>query len=136
MIPLNSPSPTAECARPRAQQRARNEGTPSSDSRRRRAPQSWFSGLSLMPSKNSQVESQRDSGSKPRVARHELPWENAPLTDNPNGVAARQHKRDTTPLGLKTFTHSTQGSSYLATLGFEPESRWDSPMELQPPSSR
>ena len=45
------------------------------------------------------VESQRDSGSKPRVARKELPWgrfENAP---NPNGVAARWLQRDATPLG-------------------------------------
>jgi outer membrane lipoprotein-sorting protein len=34
------------------------------------------------------AKSQRDSGSKPRVARNELPWKNAPQTDNPNGVAA------------------------------------------------
>jgi hypothetical protein len=34
-------------------------------------------------------ESQRDSGVKPRVARHELPWENRIRTlSNPNGVAA------------------------------------------------
>ena len=72
--------------------------------------------LNLMPFGNSNAESQRDSGSKPRVARNELPWENAPQTDNPNGVAARHRKRDTTPLGLKTFPRPTQGSSCLATL--------------------
>jgi hypothetical protein len=33
------------------------------------------------------VESQRDSVSKPRVARNELPWVIGPKTINPNGVA-------------------------------------------------
>ncbi len=44
--------------------------------------------LGLRPFGHTNPESQRDSGSKPKVARHELPWENAPGTDNPNGVAA------------------------------------------------
>jgi len=83
------------------------------------------SALRPMSFRNSNPESQRDSGSKPRVARYELPWENAPQTDNPNGVAARRNKRDTTPLGLKTYTYSTQGSSCLATLGWRTQSRWD-----------
>jgi len=30
-----------------------------------------------MPAANSRTESQRDSGAKPRIARNELPWENA-----------------------------------------------------------
>ncbi|GDY21408.1 hypothetical protein LBMAG56_27550 [Verrucomicrobiota bacterium] len=34
------------------------------------------------------VESQRDSGLQPRVARNELPWESGPKSHNPNGVAA------------------------------------------------
>jgi hypothetical protein len=46
---------------------------------------------------------------------------------NPNGVVARLHcDKATTPLGLVPFVSSTQGSSFLATLGFEPESLWDS----------
>ena len=78
-----------------------------------------------MPCGNPDAESQRDSGSKPKVARNELPWENAPQTGNPNGVVARRRKRDTTPLGLKTFSCPTQGSSFLATLGWRTQSRWD-----------
>ena len=71
------------------------------------------------------VESQRDSGLTPRVARNELPWgrfENAP---NPNGVAARWLQRDATPLGLKSSRPVTQGSSFLATLGWKTQSLWD-----------
>ena len=72
-----------------------------------------------MPFGNSLAESQRDSGSKPRVARNELPWETGSQANNPNGVAARLRKRDTTPLGLKPAGAATQGSSCLATLGLE-----------------
>ena len=68
---------------------------------------------------NFKAESQRDSGAKPRVARHELPWETAPQANNPNGVAAHPQKRDATPLGLKTSRAATQGSSFLATAGLE-----------------
>ena len=85
--------------------------------------------------KKSQAESQRDSVSKPRVATQELPWENAPRINNPNGVAAQRNKFDTTPLGLKTIPTETQGSSCLppslrsgaarATLGWRTQSRWD-----------
>ena len=32
---------------------------------------------------------------------------------------------DATPLGLKTRVPDTQGSSFLATLGWRPQSRWD-----------
>ena len=70
-------------------------------------------------------ESQRDSGSKPRVARNELPWENALRINNPNGVASSPSQDATTPLGLKTIPTQTQGSSCLATLGWETQSRWD-----------
>ena len=74
---------------------------------------------------NSNGESQRDSGSKPKVARHELPWVSASHVNNPNGVAARRRKRGTTPLGLKLLTATTQGSSCLVTLGWVTQSRWD-----------
>src|SRR5207248_3127298 len=42
-----------------------------------------------MPFGNSDSESQRDSGSKPRVARNKLPWENGTKTGNPNGSGVR-----------------------------------------------
>jgi hypothetical protein len=74
---------------------------------------------------HSNDESQRDSGSKPKVARNELPWVGASHINNPNGVAGRQRKRGATPLGLRTFTATTQGSSFLATLGWMTQSRWD-----------
>ena len=81
---------------------------------------------SLMPCGSADGESQRDSGSKPRVARHELPWETLAEATNPNGVAARRKsKRDTTPLGLGTPRSATQGSSFLATLGWRAQSLWD-----------
>jgi hypothetical protein len=32
---------------------------------------------------------------------------------------------------LFALGHVSQGSSFLATLGFEPESRWDSTLEFQ-----
>ena len=73
--------------------------------------------LNLMPFGNSRDESQRDFGSKPRVARNELPWETWPKANNPNGVVARRRRPDTTPLGLKSIRPGTQGSSFLATLG-------------------
>ena len=64
-----------------------------------------------MPFGNSRNESRRDSGSKPRVARHELPWEPGPRVNNPKGVAALRRKGDTTPLGLDALCAGTQGSS-------------------------
>ena len=53
-----------------------------------------------MPFEDSR-ESQRDSAPKPRVARHELPWEKRVVAANPNGVVARGRRWVTTPLGLK-----------------------------------
>src|SRR5262245_16583446 len=81
--------------------------------------------LDQMPCGNSEVESQRDSGLKPRHARNELPWESVSHTHNPKGVVAGRERRGTTPLGLGTFASATQGSSCLATLGCEAQSRWD-----------
>jgi len=47
---------------------------------------------------------------------------------NPNGVAASVTAGGTQPRwGKMMFGRYSQGSSCLATLGFEPESRWDSP---------
>src|SRR6185436_15327748 len=72
--------------------------------------------------------SQRDCILQPRVARNELPWEAGYEVDiNPNGVAAPGVVVAATPLGLKRkLNEFTQGSSFLATLGYLTESRWDS----------
>jgi hypothetical protein len=78
-----------------------------------------------MPLGSSRLESQRDSDSKPRVARDELPWEKWATANNPNGVVARRRQDDATPLGLKTPRTKTQGSSCLATLGWRTQSLWD-----------
>ena len=79
----------------------------------------------MTPFGRSVTESQRDSGSKPRVARDEPPWETGPEANNPNGVAAQPGKRDATPLGLGIYRAATQGSSCLATLGWRTQSLWD-----------
>ena len=79
----------------------------------------------VLPFQGASAESQRDSGTKPRVARNELPWETAVTDHNPNGVAAHPRELAATPLGLKTFRFVTQGSSFLATLGWRTQSRWD-----------
>ena len=72
----------------------------------------------------SHAESQRDSGLQPRVARNELPWESVSKAHNPNGVVAWRRRRDATPLGLKNHPAVTQGSSFLATLGWRTQPRW------------
>ena len=71
------------------------------------------------------VESQRDSGSKPKVATEELPWETRRQGNNPNGVVAWSWIFDATPLGLKSNFTVTQGSLCLATLGSMTQSLWD-----------
>ena len=81
-------------------------------------------GFSQTPFGYSDAESQRDSGLQPRVARNELPWENRPQINNPNEVAAGRARCDATPLGLKSTLAATQGSSFLATLGWRPQPRW------------
>ena len=93
----------------------------------------WKSALQVMPFGNSKGESQRDSGTQPRVARNELPWETAAAAHNPNGVAAHPGQPATTPLGLKTDRTVTQGSSFLATLGWRAQSRWDCEMQIALP---
>ncbi len=78
-----------------------------------------------MPFGNSNAESQRDSGSKPRVAGNELPWECGSNDYSPNGVVAMRVYQGATPLGLRPFPDFPQGSSFLATLGWRPQSRGD-----------
>src|SRR5215211_2743934 len=47
-------------------------------------------------------------------------------------LTVRQNE-DATPLGLIVFGPITQGSSFLATLGFEAKSLWDLPKEMSKP---
>ena len=73
-------------------------------------------------------QSQRDCVLQPRVARHELPWVGRERFCQPQrGCGSVGYEATATPLGLgKSRMPLTQGSSYLAILGFGPESRWDS----------
>jgi len=72
-------------------------------------------------------QSRRDCVLQPRVVESaRLPWVSAARIFNPNGVASRRALSAATPLGLLANGPLSQGSSFLATLGFEPESRWDS----------
>ena len=76
------------------------------------------------------LQSQRDCVLQPRVARNELPWVAVRRVFNPNEVAPQVRVRATTPLGLLACGFVSQGSLFLATLGLEPESRWDSASEF------
>ena len=82
-------------------------------------------GLALMPLRNCGDESPRDSDSKPKVARNELPWGTCRKTNNPNGVAAQRMEYDATPVELTGIRPGTRGSSFLATLGWKTQSLWD-----------
>ena len=56
---------------------------------------------------------------------------------NPNGVAARASRFCHNPVGVEDILKLvTQGSSFLATLGFVPESRWDSEADPQSTEAR
>jgi hypothetical protein len=74
---------------------------------------------------DSNFESQRDSGLQPRVARNELPWVAVVEDFNPNGVVSPFLRQAATPLGLCARARVPQGSSFLATLGYETQSLWD-----------
>src|SRR5437867_4917912 len=60
------------------------------------------------------AESERDSATKPRVARNELPWENARhIGDNPERVVAHDNENKTMPQprwGCELSLTLTQGS--------------------------
>jgi hypothetical protein len=61
-------------------------------------------------------QSQRDCVHQPKVARNELPWVIVNRFPNRNAVVAIHPRR----------ADVSQGGSFLATLGFATESRWDS----------
>src|SRR5207247_963311 len=56
----------------------------------------------------------------------------ATVVFNATGVASGVPRGATTPLGLFAFAHFSQGSSFLATLGFKLESLRDSFPEFRP----
>jgi hypothetical protein len=86
-------------------------------------------GLPLPTSSSAASQSQRDCVLQPRVASSELPWVNWARWRQPQrGCDLRSSLDAATPLGLAAvWTPFSQGSSRLATLGFETESPWDSP---------
>jgi len=62
--------------------------------------------LASLPFGNSDLESQRDSGLQPRVARHELPWENRPQNPQPQrgcGVLKTNNTRSCSDWGRSGF---------------------------------
>ena len=65
-----------------------------------------------------------------RVTRIGSSFEKTLFAEVSNGVVPCFHGLATTPLGLWGGGAFPQGSSFLATLGFEPESRWDSAGEF------
>src|SRR6266571_2694022 len=72
-------------------------------------------------------QSQRIVSSSPGLRGTSYPGSGAGERPNPNGVASYASRRRHNPVGVDAdSTTVSQGSSCLATLGFEPESRWDS----------
>jgi len=97
------------------------------------------------PAPYTYLQSQRDCVLQPRVARHELPWVRAQKTSStPTGLCRSPRLDPTHAVFPVAFFGSmaqllrswcelagvSQGSSCLATLGFEAESLWDSPIVL------
>src|ERR1035437_9310711 len=77
----------------------------------------------------SAAQSQRDCIHQPRVARNELPWVNRKRNFQPQRGCILLAPMGCNPVGVGNFCGTTsQGSSFLATLGYMLESRWDSPM--------
>ena len=74
------------------------------------------------------AQSRRDCVLQPRVASRELPWVHWASRRQPQrGCGFKRGPEAATPLGLAAAASLSQGSSRLATLGFETESLWDSP---------
>ena len=82
----------------------------------------------LLGKRREREESQRDSGHQPRVARHELPWENKPtFSSTPTGLWRNGMTGRTQPCWGwgKITTCVTQGSlADSATLGWRTKRRW------------
>jgi len=86
-------------------------------------------GSALAPDESG-FQSQRDCGLQPKVARHELPWVRGAFgKSTPKRVAAVDVRDINWPQLRWSWGYwgrLTHGSSCVATMGFEPESRWDS----------
>ena len=75
--------------------------------------------LYAFPNRGANTESQRDSVSEPRVARHELPWETiGKWPSTPTGLRPRAHsdRRNPVGVGLTGFI-PPRVARKLATLG-------------------
>jgi hypothetical protein len=79
-------------------------------------------------------QSQRDCGLQPKVGAQRLPWVTDYQNINRKAVVANvaqdgQREMAATALRLGIVLRKiAQGSACRATLGFGPESRWDSPL--------
>jgi hypothetical protein len=74
--------------------------------------------------------------SSPGLRGTSYPGRTAHTTPNPNGVASFVSRLRHNPVGVENILESsTQGSSFLATLGWMPESRWDSNSDLHDPEA-
>src|SRR5207247_2301508 len=71
-------------------------------------------------------QSRRDCVLQPRVARNELPWEIVQTASQPQrGCGRARHPRTQFRWGWLALARRTQGSSFLATLGFVAQSLRD-----------
>src|SRR5438876_4457535 len=104
MLPRGVPSTTAETAADLV------SGSPPPQGPPRERPQVWtFSGV--VKDKNCwnfPSESQRDSVSKPRIARDELPWVIGRMARNPNGVVPLVANMQIVPIDLMIAQQSPQ----------------------------
>ena len=89
-----------------------------------------FVGVSKMVGAASQ--SQRDCIPQPRVARNELPWVNGKRNFQPQRGCILPAPMGCNPFRVDDFCFTvSQGSSFLATLGWMMESLWDSPTDAK-----
>jgi len=82
-------------------------------------------GFWLCPSEIPKLNPNGIPAQSPGLRGTSYPGKSRQKANNPNGVAARWRKFDETPLGLKIPSATTQGSSFLATLGRRAQSLWD-----------
>src|SRR6266487_3932606 len=77
------------------------------------------------------LQSRRDCVPQPRVARNELPWVSGPQDfSTPTGLCHVLAAVPQPRWGCSPFASMSQGSSFLATLGYVAESLWDSSPEF------
>jgi hypothetical protein len=81
----------------------------------------------ILSAATTNLESQRDSVLQPRVGESaSLPWVSGPNVSQPQRGCGDFVATGHNPVGVENlFRSSTQGSSFLATLGWKMQSRWD-----------